>query len=241
MKKTKLHMIVGFGEIGKALNRVLDDLYEVIGLDSGDEYDNADGKTVIDVMHICFPYSKKFVFYVNEYIELYCPKLVIIHSSIPVGTTIKIGDIAVHSPVRGVHPNLEGGIRTFVKYFGGKQARKAARYFSDIGVPTKCYKDAKTTEAGKLLSTTYYGWLIAFQRYVKEYCEANELDYQAVYEHFNNSYRVGYKELNMEYVVRPTLKAMPGKIGGHCVIPNAKILKDEFRPAKLILSKNNKL
>ena len=42
---------------------------------------------------------------------------------------------------------------------------------------------------------------------------------------FNTSYNEGYKKLGKNNVVRPVLYPTE-KIGGHCVVPNAKILKD---------------
>ena len=40
---------------------------------------------------------------------------------------------------------------------------------------------------------------------------------------FNHTYNEGYKKLGKTYVVRPVLYPTD-KIGGHCIIPNAKLL-----------------
>ena len=42
---------------------------------------------------------------------------------------------------------------------------------------------------------------------------------------YNQTYNEGYSKLNKRNVVRPVLYPTT-KIGGHCVVPNAKILKD---------------
>ena len=86
-------------------------------------------------------------------------------------------------------------------------------------------KDTKTTEYAKLLSTSYYGMCIAFHADVAKLCEDEKLNFDEVMTAFNTSYNEGYIKLNKDNVVRPVLYPTK-KIGGHCVVPNAKILKD---------------
>ena len=47
---------------------------------------------------------------------------------------------------------------------------------------------------------------------------------------WTQSYNTGYTQLGMKNVCRPVLYRIPDgkKIGGHCVIPNAKLLKDMY-------------
>lgn len=215
------HLVIGAGEVGKALFEVLGKRYKVSIRDKDD-----DTSGPYDVLHIAYPPFKNFVGATKRYIKEYKPKLVIIHSTVPVGTTRKIGSRAVHSPIRGVHPHLAKGIRTFVKYFGGPNASLAARYFSKLGIPVKVFKDAETTELLKILDTTYYGWNILFAKEVERISKRFGLDLDDVYTLPNRDYNDGYKALNMEHVIRPVLRSMKGKIGGHCVIPNTRLLKD---------------
>lgn len=210
-----VHLIVGYGEVGKALGKVL-------GKHQWIDRHSSHLIVVPDVIHICIPYSKDF----NKEVEDYksCTSgPVIVHSSVPVGTCDKLG--VVHSPIRGVHPNLEKGIRTFVKYFGGKNAKKAAKIFSDLGIKTKVYKDARTTEAIKLWDTTQYGKLIMLEKQIYKWCQKNKVEFKEVYQNANKDYNEGYTKLGMPHVVRPYLKHIEGPIGGHCVVPNAKLLK----------------
>ena len=222
-----LHLVIGRGQIGLALTGIL----KCESIDKGEHKE-----TIFDVLHICIPYSKKFIHYVKEYIYQYQPKLVIIHSTVPIGTTEKLGDIAVHSPIRGIHPHLEEGIRTFVKYFGGKQAKIAANIFTNKLIQTKFCKNSRDTEAGKLWSTTAYGLNIILQKTIKEYCDKNRLNYKIVYEDFTETYNNGYSKLGMSNVIRPVLNHIEGKIGGHCIISNCKLLKNKI--AKFILKEN---
>jgi hypothetical protein len=220
-KSNKKHLIIGAGETGKALYKVLSQHYDVSIMDKDGE---APGK--FNVLHICYPPIKDFVKISKNYVRQYKPQLVLVHSTIGVGMTFKIGPMAVHSPVRGVHPHLDKGIKTFVKYFGGKKAGEAAKIFFNIGIKTQIFKKPETTELLKILDTTYYGWNIVFAKEVKRICDKLGLDFDEVYTIPNNHYNEGYKKLGKPNVVRPVLKNVPGKIGGHCVIPNCDLLDD---------------
>lgn len=209
-----VHLIIGYGEVGKALHKVLG---EAMWIDRKKWTWRAQQ---VDVVHICTPYNDHF----DELVRSYQPfgDLTIVHSSVPVGTCDALQ--VVHSPIRGVHPYLEEGIKTFVKYFGGKKAPKAAKIFSDLGIKTKVFKYARTTEAIKLWDTTQYGRLIMLEKEIYDWCFRHKIDFNAVYTHANQDYNEGYIKLGMVHVVRPYLKHIPGSIGGHCVIPNAKLL-----------------
>lgn len=209
-----VHLTVGLGEVGKAINKIVGGVY----IDN--KSSTWDGNN-IDVVHVCIPYSKDFENVVSSY--KYIAPLVIVHSSVPIGTCDKLG--VIHSPIRGVHPRLEKGIRTFVKYFGGKDAQKAAKIFKKLGITTKVFTKAKTTEAIKLWDTTQYGRLIMLEKEIYEWCKNNELDFGDVYRRANEDYNEGYTKLDMPHVVRPYLRHVEGPIGGHCIVSNAKLLK----------------
>lgn len=221
-------LVIGIGEIGSAIAEIL----ECDGINS-----HTEAKGDYDVIHICFPYSDKFIEQVKDYQKMYSPIMTIIHSTVPMGTSEQLG--AVHSPVRGVHPLLKEGIMTFVKYFGGANSYDAARIFADKGIAVHMYDESKTTEALKLIDTTQYGLMIMIQKEIYNFCQDQGLDFDVVYRSANIDYNKGYVKLGREDVVRPFLTHMPGGIGGHCVIPNAHILKEDFWLAKLLLDKND--
>lgn len=164
--------------------------------------------------------------------------VVIIHSTVPVGTTEKIAKVhpfVVHSPVRGVHPNLYEGLKTFVKYVGGEHSgavRLAVEELQALGMPCQAVLKSRTTELLKLLDTTYYGVVIAFHEYAFRLCAKEGLKFDAVMAEANNSYNAGYMALGKPNVIRPILSApsemSKGKIGGHCVVQNARILAQQF-------------
>jgi UDP-N-acetyl-D-mannosaminuronate dehydrogenase len=230
----KNHLVIGKGEVGTALYEVLSSRYTTDAIDKGET------KTeTYDVLHICYPWSDKFSDITHAYVGKYLLPggLLIVHSTVPVGTCRELD--AVHSPIRGVHPDLRKGIRTFTKFFGGQRAVDASEYFLDLGIACQVADKQEETEAMKLLDTTYYGWNIVFMKAVAEYCEEHHLDFDIVYTKANKSYNEGYTELGMGHVSRPVLKFIPGPVGGHCIVPNAEILAEDFEPAQIILDANS--
>lgn len=217
------HLVIGRGQVGSALIEVLSERYVVKSIDINERL-----KAKFEVVHICIPYNQGFDASVRSYLAKYLAPLglVIIHSSVAVSTSRSF--YAVHSPIRGVHPNLAEGIRTFTKFFGGWRAEEAAKIFRKLGIKCVTTRDSADTEALKLWDTTYYGWNIVFEKAVKAYCDEHGLDFNVVYTQANRSYNKGYAELGMGNVQRPVLEHRGGPIGGHCVIPNAKILGGEI-------------
>ncbi len=217
-------MVGHLGEIGSAISQLIKSKGgDVDGIDKNDVVD-ARGR--YEVMHICIPWSDEFNAVVTDLVQRYLTKegITIIHSTIPVGTTRKLGSDYVHSPCRGVHPNLLQGIKVFVKFFGGHRAHEASEVFDQFGVKVGYTSRSENTEAMKLWETEQYRRHIETMREIKEYCEDLNLDFDFVYTHANKTYNSGYKELGMGHVNRPVLYFMPGPTGGHCVEPNHKLL-----------------
>lgn len=208
------HLVIGAGEVGQAIATVLKSKWDVTLRDmTGPE-------GIADVMHVCFPWSSAFEGHVRAYIDEYVPKLVIIHSTVPVGTSRRLD--AVHSPVTGKHPNLAPSVQTFTKFFGGHRSLEAAQIFAACGVTTRAVPDQETTEAGKLWATLQYGWMIAIQKEAYRYFRSVGADPEVAYREFNRVYNAGYEALGEPFRL-PILRDIPGKIGGHCVIPNAAL------------------
>jgi len=243
--------ILGLGEVGQAikevyLNNPKGKEFEIVVCDKAKnlyqfEVPNDEGD-VMQYLHICLPYNEKFEDLVEAVCKKYNPGITIIHSTVKVGTTKRLNDKVgrvVHSPIRGVHPKLYEGVKTFVKYIGYDEfdvGNMIATHFSDdLGLDVGMFENSKTTELGKLLSTTYYGMAIAFHNYTNKICKENGLDFDKVMTDFNGTYNEGYKKLGKENVIRPVLYAPEdGKIGGHCIIPNAKILKEQFGDSEVL-------
>ena len=222
--------IVGHGQVGQAVAKLYSETDTTKTWFSFDKiliYDPYQGMlddiSDVDILNVCIPYTKDFVSIVKD-----LPTsnwYTVIHSTVPVGTTEKFGHKFLHSPVRGVHPNLYEGLKTFVKFIGGDEqlAQAYSGHLKTLGIETHVCKDAKTTELSKLADTTYYGLCIAFTSDMKKLCDEYDLDFMEVMTKYNNTYNEGYKKLGKPNVVRPVLYPTD-KIGGHCVIPNAKLL-----------------
>lgn len=209
-------LIIGGGEVGKALQSILEKCYPVFSKNKEElKIDN------IEIIHICFPYSDDFVSEVKRYQKLYKPKYTVIHSTTPIGTSRQCK--AHHSPIRGIHPYLEEGIRTFVKYLAPK-SDELKEYFEKAGIKVKLIDKTENTEALKLWSTTQFKRFIELEKEIYDWCEENGLDFDVVYTEANETYNEGYEKLGMEHVRRPVLKHMPGPISGHCILSNYKLL-----------------
>lgn len=219
--------ILGCGEVGKALMEFYN---EPLLADVG--FSNlTDG---LDVLNICIPWSDSFEPTVLGHCLQFHPALVIIHSTVPVGTTFSIYNqypFTVHSPVRGQHPNLSDGLRTFVKFIGSDDVivgARAEKHLGSLGMPVVNIEKSKTTELLKLLDTTYYGLCIAFHDYASKLCDLTETDFDIVMTAANITYNQGYSKLEKFQYIRPILKPPSGPIGGHCIIPNLKLLLNQF-------------
>jgi len=222
-------LLVGKGEVGDALYKLEEEAGNNIDVAELDRKPDVGRK--YDVMHVCIPYTERFIGTVIDYGLRYAPNLAIIHSTVPVGTTEHLSDtidfpLVVHSPVRGVHPHLYKGLKTFIKYVGGygDAVKKAIEHLKSIGIQTKYLGSSETTELAKILSTTYYGWNILFAKEAEKICKIYGLKFEDVYTHANKTYNDGYTKLGRRNVVRPVLYPPKGTLGGHCLGPNFEFL-----------------
>ncbi|NCC60042.1 MAG: hypothetical protein EOM12_03700 [Verrucomicrobiae bacterium] len=207
-------LVIGVGEVGKAISAI----FHCQALDiSGHEMRH------VDYLHICFGWSEEFESEVKRYQALYTPLFTIIHSTVPVGTSSRLG--AVHSPIRGMHPELELGVRTHVKFLGGPEAWKVAEYFRDFGLRIMLCDKSETTELGMLLGTECYRVNIEFAKHAKELCEKHQVPFNESYTLFANEYNEGWKKLGRPEYVRQVLVPIMGPIGGHCLESNKELIK----------------
>ena len=220
--------ILGYGEVGQAIakfyqNPLIKDLKRDDGLEGA------------DILHICIPWSNDFVKIVKNEIKKIKPKLTIIHSTVAIGATKKIisglhRDCrgVVHSPIRGIHPRLYKGIKTFIKYIGTDNKKAGAfakKHLESLGIKTKVLMPSLTTEIGKLLDTSYYGLAIAWHGEMKKICDKLGVNFERAVTDFNKTYNEGYTKLGKKNVVRPVLYPPKNGIKGHCIIQNTEILK----------------
>jgi len=226
-------LIIGMGEIGTALYECYLDKKQVIG------YDIKSPKEIkgsIDCMHIAFPFDDEFNEEVIKYAILYKPRIIIIHSTVPVGTTRGLYDKLkipiAHSPCVGKHPELKESIQErFVKIFSvipdTEELNVKSIFISKMGIDNvNSFKLPEATELAKVLETTEYLWHILIATEYQRLCKEYRVDFDEVYRYYRLSYNSGYER---KYT-RPVLEPHTGHIGGHCIIPNLKILEKYMKP-----------
>ncbi|MFH1582625.1 MAG: hypothetical protein ABIA08_02610 [bacterium] len=227
--KTNNIGILGFGEVGQAIAKFYKNP-KIKDLKRDDELKG------VEVLHICIPWSNNFVKIVKDEIKKIKPKLTIIHSTVYPGETKRVGGMVVHSPIRGIHPYLYKGIKTFVKYIGTdnkKAGEKAKKHLESFGIKVKVFSPAITTEIGKLLDTSYYGLVIAWHGEMKKICDKEKIDFNKAVTDFNLTYNEGYAKLGKKNVIRPVLIPPEKGITGHCIISNAEIINKYCKSAAL--------
>lgn len=213
-------IIIGNGEVGMALEKI----FRCTAFDIHERrwHNNAEW------MHIAFPYSEKFEEEVIRYQNLYNPAFTIVHSTVPVGTCTRLNSDrfrVVHSPIRGMAPNLEEGIRTHVKFIGGPSASDVAEYFRDHGLRIHLCDKSEATELGMLLGTENYRINIEFAKHAKELCDKHGVPFNESYTLFANAYNEGWLKLGRPEYVRQVLVPIMSPIGGHCLESNKELIK----------------
>jgi len=225
-----MDIVVGAGEVGLAIGELISNSGRDVMFHDPAKGKSASGFTC-DVLHICFPYSEEFVEQAKQAIDKFKPNLTIIHSTVKVGTTRKVGKDVVYSFVRGKHDKGMAEMMLLnTKHLGCLDKNKmweATAYLVNLGFETDPYNDPDVVEFGKLWDTTYYGICIAATKMAKEMADSYGLDWSFVAE-MNSAYNEGALRFGHPKWVRPELDPLPGKIGGHCIIPNIRILQQDF-------------
>lgn len=225
MNTNKKVVVVGLGEIGKPLFQLVSKHYEAVGVDISPV-----GRIdQVGVMHVCYPFQiADFMGVTARYIEYFRPALTVINSTVSVGTTRAIaertGTAVVNSPVRGKHVRMLEELRHYTKFVGAVDpdaGEQAAKHFQSAGLKTKVLSSPEASELAKLTETTYFGLMIAWAQEIERYCDQAGADYNEVISF--------YEEIKFF----PPVKYFPGVIGGHCVMPNIKILSKFDRSAIL--------
>jgi len=232
------NLVIGMGQIGKPIYKILSAVHDTAAYD---QLNNQFAEQKYDVIHICFGHKpnevEDFKGWVKEYQDRFLKKdgLTVIHSTVSIGVSRTLN--AVHSPVRGQHPYLEEGIRTFVKFFGGNRADEAAEIFRRAGLRVHVFDDQETTELGKLSETTFYALMIEYVKELKRTCDKYNLSFTEVYTLPAMRYNDGWKKLGEEYRM-PILSPMMFAQQGHCTIPNCSLWDNLF--TDFITSQNDK-
>jgi len=219
-------LVIGLGEVGRPLYEILSEKFmNVYG------YDSDRSKTIhelgaipksVEVVHIAYPYvDGRFIDSTIKYVTSFNPRLVIIHSTIPPGTTrliqSKADSIIAYSPVRGKHPNLYEHLRFWTKWVSAASRagiELARRHLEEAGFKVRVARDPESLELAKLWETVYRAAMIACWQEIHRISRKLGADIKVVAEFV--------KEVHEVLGDRPIY--YPDVIGGHCLIPNTKIL-----------------
>ena len=231
----KKDLVVGIGEIGKSILKLLSKDSIVVGFDLNpdlmdkrkiERYKNL--KT--SFMHIAIPVTGKFINNVLKLYKKFQPECIVIHSTIRPGTTEKLQEKLpipiIYSATRGVHKRMIYDLKRYTKFFGisvnaprGKWASyRYIKLMKHCGVKTKKMSNPKTLELAKIIcDTSYMGWLI-------NYAQLSNM--------IANEYGVNYDEMwsfteEIQKFLGNRPKMYPGIIGGHCVLPNLDLINNE--------------
>jgi UDP-N-acetyl-D-mannosaminuronate dehydrogenase len=219
-------VIAGLGEVGKPLYQLMSKFHSTVGVDIAPP---SSLPSHVDVLHICFPFEiKDFIGETARYIELFSPKLTVINSTVGVGTTRAIADRTaspvVNSPVRGKHVRMLEELSHYAKFIGAidpSSGEAAAQHFQSVGLKTKVLGSPEASELAKLTETTYFGLMIAWAQELERYCDKSGANYEEII--------AFYEEIKFF----PPVKYFPGVIGGHCVMPNIRIL-NKFTQSQIL-------
>jgi len=215
-----LVVILGLGEIGRPLLKILSQSSECIGVDK----EPVDISRPCSILHICYPYQiEDFVGATIAYIEKYQPALTIVNSTVPPGTTrqIQVGagsSAVVYSPVRGKHTRMQEDLLRYKKFVAGFRSHDtelAKQHFAKAGFQTDTFRTPEIAELSKLLETTWLGVLVGWSQEVERLAGQVGGSYEEV-----NTF---LREINF----LPS-HIFPGVIGGHCVMPNISLLRECF-------------
>tara|TARA_Y100000748_G_scaffold201209_1_gene168557 strand:- start:130 stop:879 length:750 start_codon:yes stop_codon:yes gene_type:complete len=230
----KKDLVVGLGEIGLPIYKLFSKSSITAGFDINPKlipFMNKKNQSLpVRFIHVCIPYSKNFLSQVIKINKDYEPEGMIIHSTIEPSTTKKIQKKLkipiIYSATRGVHARMLTDMKRYTKFFAieSNAPRKKwacteyAKLLKKSGLKCKQMSSPKTLELGKILcDTSYYGWLINFAQVTKIISDREKVDYDEMWSFAD--------EIHKFLGNRP--KMFPGFIGGHCVIPNLKLIDNE--------------
>lgn len=233
VSKTK-DIVAGLGEIGKPILQLLKKQGIVVGYDINpklmDGNFNRYSSLPIRFLHICIPYTGKFSDNVIALFNTFQPQGIVIHSTIEPYTTKKLQDkLAVpvmYSATRGVHKRMLRDLKRYAKFFAIEKTAPRKKWaitsysnsMKNCGVKAKQMSSPITLELAKIVcDTSYYGWLITYAQLSNVIAMRNNVNYDEMW--------LFADEIHKFLKNRP--KMFPGFIGGHCVVPNLDLIKDE--------------
>jgi hypothetical protein len=220
------HIVIGAGEIGQAIAKVIPRKDSISICDLG-QWENQ--QVTANIAHICIPYSEIFVDIVADVCRVTQATTVIVHSTVPPGTCdlINMRDGApvylYYSPVVGRHEG-DFGLHNFDKYFAGQDVGKNFTNIQDCFTIQCGYwgENMESLEFAKVMSTTYMYWNLVFEKEMHKRCEERGYNFKKVYTTWNQNYNNGYRQQLQGHFQRPIYEHDGNSpvAGGHCLRAN---------------------
>ena len=231
----KKNVVAGLGEIGSPILKLVLKVGPAVGYDVNPKL--MDGKIFqkyenlqTSFLHICIPFSEKFIENVTLLSKKFKPECIVIHSTISPGTTTRLQHLlsipVIYSATRGVHKRMLYDMKRYTKFYAVEPTAPNSKWASSVyskllkscGVKTKQMSTPLTLELAKIVvDTSYYGWLINYAQLSNMIAIQHKVNYDEMWS-FSD-------EIHKFLGNRP--KMFPGFIGGHCVIPNLDLIHNQ--------------
>ena len=231
----KKDVVAGLGEIGLPILKILSKKEKVVGYDLNQKLMNKSkfhkfNELPTSFLHVAIPVTTKFDSNLIQLYKKFKPECIVIHSTIPPGTTEKLqkklDSPIIYSATRGVHKRMLTDLKRYTKFFtisnSAPKKQWAIKTFSkkmkNSGIKTKQMSKPETLELAKILcDTSYLGWLINYSQITNVIAKNFSVNYDEMWT-FSD-------EIHEILGNRP--KMYPGYIGGHCVIPNLELINNK--------------
>ena len=230
----KKDIVVGLGEIGFPIYRIISKVFPTYGYDKNTDLLPKTNKKFefhsTRFLHVCIPYNKNFVFNVIKLNKKFLPETIVIHSTIKPGTTRniqkKLSIPVIYSATRGVHKRMPSDLKKYTKFFAFDKtihnSKASSRLYAQLmkksGIKTKKMSNPETLELAKIIcDTSYLGWLVNYAQLSNIVAIEYGVNYDEMWS-FSD-------EIHKFLGNRP--KMFPGFIGGHCVIPNLDLIHNQ--------------
>ncbi|MEX1053818.1 MAG: GDP-mannose dehydrogenase [Nitrosopumilaceae archaeon] len=228
-------VVAGLGEIGLPILRLISKGTTAIGFDINPKLVNKRKfakyqNTKTSFLHICIPFTRKFVQNTISLCNRFEPEAIVIHSTISPYTTRELQNQltipVIYSATRGVHRRMVYDLKRYTKFYAmEKDAPNAhwasleySRLMKRCGIKTKKMSNPITLEFAKIIcDTSYYGWLITYAQLSNMIAIEHKINYDEMWSFAD--------EIHKYLGNRP--KMFPGFIGGHCLIPNLDLIKED--------------
>ena len=229
------NIVVGLGEIGYPILKIVSKATVAVGYDINPKMMDTKKfakleNTDTSFLHVCIPFNNRFIENVISLYKKFKPKGIIIHSTVSPNTTSKLQSSLpipiIYSATRGIHKRMLHDLKRYVKFFAIESnapnkkwaSSTYAKLMKKAGVTTKQMSSPVTLELAKIIvDTSYYGWLITYSQLSNMIAKKHKVNYDEMWS-FSD-------EIHKFLGNRP--KMFPGFIGGHCVIPNLDLIKDD--------------